>query len=565
MPGLELIGPIAGKALIPAPDPVTAGFESMGLFVVGDAFAIRNYSGPYPGWRWLCRAQGPILDRVRTGAFADPVYYCTTREAAQAAYVMLRQQAIALGLQPQDGRDVMPLNDPACNAERFYMHGEEVLRLFFDHMTDLQTAVRNTQAIWQFDANPSNPAAGVLASYSTQNDVLYLAIARAASGAVEHLVLVYSDQHKPEPTIREGMPRAEWITTYKQSSLAFPSGIAIVQWGRFSGADALWQESAENPAQTLHARLGQSAVIPLAAPAAVAPRLSNVPAAYAVRMEPGNYKATYYELSTPDYGGFSCCAISREGAPSFLAVVVGNAAGMVYGGLQMEQYAKLSVERDDLLMRLGGSAVSSGEMAALCQKYGQPVMTGNEVGRAARISGWEKMIQGDAAFSAQWAVQMGIARYRLQGIEPSKEQIAALAVHQNQVQAQLESHHKRHQDLNAEISQAAKALIEMARSTQAPALVAACATQAPNAKAEHVFYHALAILKDPKKYAKVERVNEVTENIARAHYATLPPADQKVEGKFEKYVKDAIAFVYEKNGLKVPGVGGFLNRFMDKL
>ena len=527
MPGLELVGPIAGKTFAQAPDPITAGFESIGLFIVGDAFAIRNYSGPHPGWRWLCRAQGPILQRVQSGAFASPVHYVTTREAAQAAYVALRQQAISLGLVPQDGRDVMPLNDAQCHAERFYANGEEVLRLFYDHMTDLQTAVRNTRAIWQFEANPNDLSAGILASYSSQNDVLYLAIARGSSGAAEHVVLVYSDQHKPTPTIPDGMPRAEWMTTYKESSLSFPSGIAVVQWGRFSGSEVLWQESPENPAQTLHAKLGPNVVIPLASPGAVAPRLSNVPAAYAVRMAPGTYKATYYELTTPEHGGFSCCAISREGAPPFLPVVVGNAAGMDYGGLKMEQYAMLCVERDDLLMRLGPGAVTSSEMGALCQKYGQPIMTGNHVGRAARVAGWDKMIEGDAAFSAQWAVQLGIARYRLQGIEPTKEQVDALAAHQYQVTAQLENHHKQQQDLKAEIARAARGLIEMARTTQAPGLVAACAQQAPHAKPEHVFYQALAILKDPQKYGKTERANEVTENIARAHYSTLSPAESE--------------------------------------
>jgi len=35
MAGLEVVGPIAGKALTPSPDPVTAGTESQGLFVVG--------------------------------------------------------------------------------------------------------------------------------------------------------------------------------------------------------------------------------------------------------------------------------------------------------------------------------------------------------------------------------------------------------------------------------------------------------------------------------------------------------------------------------------------------
>ena len=45
----------------------------------------------------------------------------------------------------------------------------------------------------------------------------------------------------------------------------------------------------------------------------------------------------------------------------------------------------------------------------------------------------------------------------------------------------------------------------------------------------------------------------------------MKPEDQKSEGSEKSYVKGVIADVYEKNGLPVPGVGGFLGRFMDKL
>jgi hypothetical protein len=565
MPGLEPIGVIAGKALAPAPDPVTQGLESHGLFVVGDAIAIRHFSGPYPGHRWLCRASGKLLERVQHGAITEPVRYATTREEVQALYGAIRQQAVALGLEARDARSEIPLNDPQSYAERFWMNGEELLFLFYDHMTDLQVMVRNTDAIAQFQAHPGDQGSGTLAAYHTQNDVLYLAVGRAASGAADHVVLVYSDAHKPEPTIREGMPAAEWIKAFNQSTLTFPSGVAIVQWGRLSGAEVEWQEDPQAPAQSLLAKLGPNVAIPLAPPAHLAPRMVNVPPAWAVRMEPGNYKATYYELDTKEHGGFSCCAISREGAPAFLPVALGNAGGMIYGGLPMERYAMLCVERDALLMRLGPMGVSSAEMATLCQKYGQPVRAGTEVGRAARIVEWDKMIQGDAAFSAQWAVQIGIATYRLQGIEPTKEQIEAIAQHQNQVQSQLEAHHKQHVANKQESKHAARNLIELARTSTVEGLLEACARDAPHVKAEHVFYECQTILKDPGKYGKVERVEEVTEKIARAYYATLSPQDQKQAGKVEGVVKDLIGDVYPKQGAKVPGFGGFLSRLIDKL
>jgi hypothetical protein len=432
MPGLELIGPIAGKAQIPAPDPASAAPESFGLFVVGDAVTIRHYSGAYPGWRWTCRAEGPLTRSVTTWPTGDTAGVFDAREAAEAFYGAVRRHAVSVapGLTARDGRAEMPLNDASCHAERFLLNGEEAMTLFYDHLTDLQLTLRHTEGIWQFDAHPSSPAAGSLATYHARSDVLYLAVARAASGAAEHLVIVFSDRHAPQPTIGEGLPRAEWIKAYEQSSLSFPSGIAVVQWGRQSGAEAEWQEDPQDPARTLAQRLGQSVAVPLPPPPSLAPRLGNVPAAYAVRMEPGTYAATYYELETAEHGGFSCCAISRVGAPPFLPLVVGNAGGMVYGGLTMEQYAMLSAERDALLARLGPGAPASLEMAQLCQRYGQVVRSGPEAVGAAHVSEWDKMIERDPGFGAQWAVQLGVARLRVQGIEPTPAQVAAMAQHQ---------------------------------------------------------------------------------------------------------------------------------------
>ena len=45
----------------------------------------------------------------------------------------------------------------------------------------------------------------------------------------------------------------------------------------------------------------------------------------------------------------------------------------------------------------------------------------------------------------------------------------------------------------------------------------------------------------------------------------MTPADQKQEGGEKSYVKDCIADIYEKNGLPVPGVGGFFSRLVDKM
>lgn len=571
MPGLTLIGPLAGKTRVPSSDPAAAAAEGLGLFVLGDAYAIRHYSGTHLGYRWLCRAQGPLVDRV--GVWPTPGghtgMYFTSREPAQAMYAQLRQHALAMtpGLRAEDARGrTIPLNDPSCHAESFFEGPNEVLRLFYDHMSDQQTAVRNTDAIWQFPAHPDDHRQGTLVAYFSQNDVMYVAVALSPNRLVEHICIIYSDSHKPEPTIPAGMPAAEWIRAYEKGTVSFPTGVAIAQWGRLSGSELQWAEDPQNPLGSLLGKLQSQPWAPLPAPGELGARLPGVPAGYAFRVEPGAYTTTYYELTTKDHGGYSFVSLSREGAESFLPVVLGNAGGMVHGGLTMEQYAMLSVERNNLLMRLGPAAVASAEMAALCQKWSQPVRGPLEIGKAGRVDGWELMIQHDAAFSAQWAMQLGIASLRLQGVEPNKAQIEQIAQQQQATQQALEQHHQQHKAREREVHQAALQLIEGARQWTVPQIVSAIPGFAPNSRPHDVLYHAIKILKNPDDYPRFDKVDQLTEKIAKAHWATMPEEDRKFEGnKEEKYVRDVIGDVYGKNGLPVPGLGGFLSRMLDKL
>ncbi len=571
MPGLSPLGPIAGKVAMPSSNDDERAAEDVGLFILGDAWAVRHYSGIWPGWRWMVRGQGPIVDQLQKIApFPCPLFaYATTREEVAQLFATIRDHLMRQtpGLRVQSGLDVIPLNDTTCVAERFFQGDREVFRLFYDHMNDLQVAVRNTEAIWQFDAHPADPRHGVLTAYHTQNDVLYAAVAPAASGAADHVVLCYSDAHKPSPTIEQGLPRSEWMTSYEKTPITFASGILVAMWGRLSGSEVLFAEDPNDPAQTLRARIGQATGIPLTPPPALAPRLGGIPAAYAIRLEPGEWTATYYELGTEQYGGFSFVALSRKGAPPFMPVVVGNAGGIVHGGLTIEQYAMLSCERDGLLMQLGPGALTSPQMQAICAKYGAPFDGGIGQGRNGRIDGWEKMIQGDAAFSAQWAVHRGIAQMRLSGIEPSPEQIAAMAQQQQATTAALQQHAQAHADRKQQTNDGARQLIEAARQKSPQELVAACAQVAPDIKAKDVFWQAIAMIKNPDKWGKTQDVAAVAEKLARAHWLTMDEADRKFEsgGKEEKYVKEVIADAYEKHGVPVPGFGGFLSRLIDKL
>lgn len=569
MPGLQLVGPIAGKPRTPGDDK-NAVYEKFGMFVIGDAYAIRHYSGLYPGWRWLCKAQGPLIDTV--GVWPTPggytSSYFTDGNEARAMYAQLRQHAMAMapGLRAEDARSRMPLNDPNCHAESFFQGNEEVLRLFWDHMADLQVALSYTQMMDILVSNPADHSQGQYLTYHSQNDVLYVAIATGPGGGVEHLCLIYSDSHKTQPTIQDGMPRAEWVKATQKGALRFPTGIAVAQWGRLGGNEAQWAEDPQNPLGSMIQKMGNRPFAPLPPPSSLAPRLGDVPAAYAFRMEPGEYTATYYELTTERFGGFSFVAVSREGAPSFLPVVLGNAGGMVHGGLTMEQYAQLSAERDALLMRGGAGAIFGNEMAALCHKYNVPFQQGPGAGMNGRINEWEQMIQRDPAFSAQWAMQIGVARLKLQGIEPTQAHLDQIAQQQQQTQNFLEEQNKKQASLKNEISSAAHRLIQGAPQWSVQQIVSAVASFAPSARPSDVLYHVLVILKNPDDHGKTEGADKITDKLARAHWATLSEEDRKFEGgKEDKYVKDVIADVYEKQGLPVPGVGGFFSRLLDKL
>jgi len=64
MPGLELIGTIAGAPRTPSPSELERGFEELGMFILGDVADARAYSGPDLGSRWLCRLAGGETDRA---------------------------------------------------------------------------------------------------------------------------------------------------------------------------------------------------------------------------------------------------------------------------------------------------------------------------------------------------------------------------------------------------------------------------------------------------------------------------------------------------------------------
>jgi hypothetical protein len=580
MPGLELLGAIAGAARLEARDEIERGFEEHGLFVLGDARDVAHYSGPEPGARWLCRIEGPLLEII--GDWPTPGRetwrYHPTEEAARAMFDLLRAHAFQRlpGLEAHDCRHDMPLNAPTARAEVLVQNGTAVFRLFYDRMADLQVAVRQTNCVRRFAAHPAHESGPALLSYYSQNDRLYLAIARGASGAAEHVVIVYSPKHEPQPVISQGMPRAEKIGKHTKKPIAVPSGFLVAFWGRVPGPRVMLPTQGHDPAPLLHQYLGDRVAAALSSNVpGLDDRLGDAAAAYAIRVEPGEYEASYHELDPSADGGYSFLSLSRVGAAPYQPLLPGNAGGRKIGGMDLEQYAMMQLEREAILGRLGHGAGQA--LAELCRKYGQPVAcdpTGAvNLGYAARITDWDLAIQGNASLSAQWVAARTVAQMRLSGQEPTPEQLAQIGAHQNAVQSSLAQAATSKAGADKQLFDGSCQIIELARTTQPPQLVEAARgifvieTQRAGTPA-YGFYKAIEMLKQPeyKGNPRFASVDQVAGRLAEAHWLAMKEEDRKFEGgNVKSYVRQVIADVYEKNGLPVPGVGGFLSRMLDKL
>jgi hypothetical protein len=576
MPGLELIGTIAGAPKTPSPSELERGFEELGMFILGDASDARAYSGPNLGSRWLCRLQGFGLELPIDWPDGITWKFWPDEAGAHGMYARLRQHIHDRfpGVEARDVRGEMPLNVPSAIAESFSQNGSELFRMFSDNMADLQIAVRHTDCIRRFPAYPTAPDGPAFANYFSQNDpALYVAIARGPSGAAQHVLLVFSPKHEPEPVIPQGMPRAERVEKKTTKAMQLRSGILLAFWGRVPGASIVAPAGQNDPAAMLHSFLGNRVAAPLQSNVPGLDERLAAPAAWAIRVEPGDWQAHFYLLDANAGEGYSFLALSKVGAPSFQPAQLGNAGGKIIGGLTLEQYAMLQCERDAILVQYQGG--SGPQLAALCQKYSLPVPTnamGVDVGYAARVVEWDQAIQGNASLSAQYVAQRSIAAMRLQGIEPNEQMVAQVAAQQQQVQDQLKAANKAHADAGKELVEGAHQIIELARGkTPAQIIEAARGIFAHEMRSSgtpaYGLGRAITILKQPgyKGNPKFANVDQMTDALARAHYQTMKPEDQKLEGKEDKYVKSVIADVYEKNGLPVPGVGGFLGRFMDKI
>jgi hypothetical protein len=152
---------------------------------------------------------------------------------------------------------------------------------------------------------------------------------------------------------------------------------------------------------------------------------------------------------------------------------------------------------------------------------------------------------------------------RLQGIEPSQEQIQAMAQQQEAVTNQLEQHAQQHEALNNTIEEAARHAIMFSSGQSPEAIFGEVRRVAPQAQPADVLYRSLKILRDPGEDGnpRYDRVDTRVDPLARAHWLSMSEDDRNFEGgDVDKYVKEQIGDIYPNNDLKVPGLMGFLNR-----
>ncbi len=312
------MGTLSGAPAHPVTDPIVAAQESCGLFIAGDASILRRYGGTEPGSRWICRARGSLIEAAQGWPAAPGAHLLADEEQARALYGHLRNHALTTtpGLVPQDTRASFRLNAETAYAESFWLNEREVLRLFYDRVSDQEAMHELTDRVATFPSEPGNTAPPLIA-FSSASAGHYLAVACGPTGAADHAVLIFSEKAQPEPLITGGMPGATRQPHLDRRGIALPSGVLVVHWGRFSGSDVLRHEDESAPADSLRLQLVGTVSAPITIGNTEARRLGE-PGAYAVKMEAGTYEVAFYELNHPLYGRYACHAVSREGAPSFL-------------------------------------------------------------------------------------------------------------------------------------------------------------------------------------------------------------------------------------------------------
>jgi hypothetical protein len=143
---------------------------------------------------------------------------------------------------------------------------------------------------------------------------------------------------------------------------------------------------------------------------------------------------------------------------------------------------------------------------------------------------------------------------RLQGHEPSEQEIAAIAQQQNVVQQSLEQHSSHLDD----IRDVAIHVIQASANRTPEDVIAMIRQNAPQLGVEDVLYKTLRILREPEEFGRFDNVESCVEPLARAHYRSMSPEDQRSEGSEDNFFKEEREVIFSAYDIEVPGLLGKL-------
>lgn len=571
---LVLMGQICNFANQPSPDPDIAGHESEGPFVIGDARNIGRWSGLERKGRWKVKVLGPLAELPMIWGHVRPYLFHKDLPSAQQHFAAIKQNLATsmpgTSFQPHPtfgngsvpgGRVEVIVGQDGGNAGVLMMDGVHD----YDYATDMTPGVGAVPA-----GNEDGPR---VVSWRPPASAPFVALGPGKDGLPDHVVLVFSPGKTDQRDfIAQGLPGMGRDEEVREVKIDLSSGVAIAMWARLDGEKLLAAARGGDPAAALVQYLGDKVAAPLdTGDPTVSPRMPG-PVAWAIRVNPGQWRAQLWYADTSDGAGISACVMSRVGAGSFQLMQKGGAGGKIIAGLSLERYAELSAARDRLYMKAAGGAggaiggalmgaiggqVGVGpqkELDALCDKFGVPRGT---YGMAGRVTEWDQAIQASPDLSAEFAAYLAIANAKLDGVDPSTIDTAQIRANAMAVQEQVAKNAKAHANATELTLEGHYKVFEAARTLRADALIEFAKREAyAHLKPDDLgwaFNQANSHLHlYPDDACRVQGIRKVMPSFLEACWKAQPPADR--EGSLASFVKEQTYEIEEKYGIAAPSL-----------
>jgi hypothetical protein len=568
---LNYAGQICNYVRTPSPNEDVAAHEGEGPFIFADVRDVGNWTGLERRGRWKVRVLGPLADLPMVWNHVRPYLFHKDLPAAQAHF-----QAIKKNLeQTLPGTQFRPHptfgggSVPGGRVEVIVgQQGNNAGVLMLDGVHDYDVARDMTPGLGAIPAgNEDGPR---VVSWQPPACAPFLAWAPGSGGAADHVVALFSPgQTDVRTLIRKGLPGMARDPQTRDVTIDVPSGVLVGFWSRLDGQRLIAGARGTDPAAWLASSLGQSMTAPLdVGDPELAPRLAG-PSAFAVRVQPGTWRAQLWMGDTDDGAGVSAVVLSRQGAGSFQLMQGGGAQGKKIAGLTLERYAELSAARDRLTMKAAGGggmkavgaalgAMAGGahqqELDALCDKFGVPR---GPWGLGGRVPEWDQAIAASPALTAEFTAFMAIANARLDGIDPNTLDLAGIRARAVATQEAVSAQATAHADSTTRTLEGHYAVFEAARTRDSDALLAWAKTEAyAHLKGDDIgwaFGRANAHLHLYEDDAcRVQGVRQVLKSFLEACWKAQPPGDR--EGSLAGFVREQSREIEEAYGIGKPSL-----------